>query len=185
MVMKYFIISVFLVFNIVSGGQVLQNDLPRPVAKFIAGNYGKEEIVLTEKEISANNFSSDKFFEVHRNSTSELKGYLHFGRVNTCRAEGCSMPGVSEPAEKSEYFDYIILFTPAMEVEDIRIYNYQASYGHEITARGWLKQFKGFSGEKTLEVGKHIDGISGATVSVHAITDDVQRKTRILREKVQ
>jgi hypothetical protein len=183
--MKYILISGLLVLSLVSGGQVLQKDLPKPVAKFVTGTYGKEEIVLTEKEISAHVFSSDKFFAVYRNGTSELKGYLHYGRVNTCRAEGCSAPGTSGPAEKSEYFDYTILYTPAMEVEDIRIYNYQASHGHEITARGWLKQFKGFSGEKTLEVGKHIDGISGATISVNAITDDVQWKTRLLKETVQ
>jgi hypothetical protein len=183
--MKYFIISGLLLFSLVSGGQVLKKDLPKPVAKFVAGTYGKEEVVLTEKEISANVFASDKFFAIHRNGSSELKGYLHFGRVNTCRAEGCSAPGKSEPAEKSEYFDYTILYTPALEVEDIRIYNYQASYGHEITARGWLRQFKGFSGEKTLEVGKHIDGISGATISVNAITEDVQWKTRLLKEIVQ
>jgi len=183
--MKAFIVSGLLLFQLVSGGQVLQNDLPKPVAKFIEGIYGKEEIILTEKKISANIFNADKFFAVHRNGSSELKGYLHFGRVNTCRAEGCSAPGISGPAEKSEYFDYTILFTPAMEVEDIRVYNYQASYGHEITARGWLKQFKGFSGEKTLEVGKHIDGISGATISVIAITDDVQFKTRLLKENLQ
>lgn len=183
--MKYFYITGLLFLNFVSGGQVLQKDLPKPVAKFIAGVYGKEEIILTEKEISANIFDSDKFFAVHRNGSAELKGYLHLGRVNTCRAEGCSAPGASGPAEKSEYFDYTILFTPSLEVEDIRVYNYQASYGHEITARGWLKQFKGFSGEKTLEVGKHIDGISGATISVTAITDDIQFKTRLLKENLQ
>jgi hypothetical protein len=183
--MKYLIFSGLLFFSLISGGQVLQNDLPKPIAKFIAGTFGKEEIVLTEKEFSANNFDSDKFFEVHRIGSSEIKGYLHFGRVNTCRAGGCNAPGISGPVEKSEYFDYTILFNPSLEVEDIRVYNYQASYGHEITARGWLKQFKGFSGEKTLEVGKHIDGISGATISVIAITDDVQLKTRLLKENLQ
>jgi hypothetical protein len=183
--MKNILISGLLFVNLVSGGQVLKKDLPNPVAKFVAGTHGREVIVLTEKEIPASVFTSDKFFAIHDNSSSELKGYLHFGRVNTCRAGGCSAPGTSDTAGKSEYFEYTILFTPAMEVEDIRVYNYQASYGHEISARGWLKQFKGFSAEKTLEVGKHIDGISGATISVIAITDDVQLKTRLLKENLQ
>ncbi|WP_372933823.1 FMN-binding protein [Mariniphaga sediminis] len=33
-----------------------------------------------------------------------------------------------------------------------------------------------------MEVGKDIDAISGATVSVHAITDDVQWKTKLFQE---
>ncbi len=45
-------------------------------------------------------------------------------------------------------------------------------------AKGWLKQFTGYDGSDTLEVGKNVDAISGATISVYGITLDVQMKTR-------
>ena len=49
-----------------------------------------------------------------------------------------------------------------------------------MTAKGWLKQFTGYNGTSQLEVNKNVDAISGATVSVYAITDDVIAKTEIL-----
>jgi len=46
----------------------------------------------------------------------------------------------------------------------------------------FLPASRGFSGEQPLEAGKNIDAISGATVSVHAITGDVKLKTKMLEE---
>ncbi|HCY41547.1 MAG TPA: FMN-binding protein, partial [Prolixibacteraceae bacterium] len=48
----------------------------------------------------------------------------------------------------------------------------------------WLKQFQGYDGTRPLTVGKSIDAISGATVSVFSITDDIQEKTRLLKKIV-
>ena len=64
----------------------------------------------------------------------------------------------------------------------VEIFNYQATYGYEITNKRWLKQFIGFGEDELLEVGKNIDAISGATISVHAITYDIQEKTDFLRQ---
>jgi len=62
------------------------------------------------------------------------------------------------------------------------VYNYQATHGQEVTNKGWLKQFQGYDGSRSLTVGKSIDAISGATVSVLGITNDVQEKTRLLKQ---
>jgi hypothetical protein len=183
--MKYILLSGFFLLQFMLKGQVVPKDLPKPVERIITNLFGKDELHLYEKKISDNDFISDKFFAIHLKGNSELKGYIHIGRVNTCRSEGCSAPGIPGAEGKSEYFEYVIAFSPALTIDNIRIYNYQASYGHEITSRGWLKQFNGFSGKKNLQVGKDIDGISGATISVHAITDDVQWKTRLLKEILQ
>jgi hypothetical protein len=122
-----------------------------------------------------------KFFKVSNESeVSEVK-YVFVGRVNSCRTGGCSI-SVSTPVDlESEFFDYYIFFDSAKSVKLIEVYNYEASHGYEITAKGWLKQFIGFSGKDSLEVNKNIDSISGATISVYAITSDVQEKTRLLK----
>ncbi len=122
-----------------------------------------------------------KFFRVINNSeVSEIK-YVFVGRVNSCRAGGCSISGKTPVNLESEYFDYCIFFDSSKTVKQVEVFNYQASHGYEITAKGWLKQFTGFSGKDSLEVNKDIDGISGATISVYAITSDVQEKTRMLK----
>jgi hypothetical protein len=123
-----------------------------------------------------------KFFRILNNSENIGVKYVFVGRVNSCRAGGCSNSTVTAANEKTEYFDYCIFFDSAKTVRQVEVFNYQATHGYEITAKGWLKQFVGFSGNDSLVVNKNIDGISGATISVYAITSDVQQKTRILKK---
>ena len=120
-----------------------------------------------------------KFFEI-KSDVSQYK-YIYTGRVNSCRAGGCSI-SVEIPNDAiSEYFDYFILFDNNKTVQLVKVFNYQATHGQEITAKGWLNQFIGHDGSEPLQVDKNIDAISGATISVYAITFDVELKTEILR----
>jgi hypothetical protein len=145
----------------------------------ITGFSQLEEISCSLKEHTE---LQGKFFRILNNSEiSEVK-YVFVGRVNSCRAGGCSISGNTPANMDSEYFDYYIFFDSAKTVKQVEVFNYQATHGYEITAKGWLKQFTGFSGKDSLVVNKDIDGISGATISVYAITSDVQEKTRLLKK---
>jgi hypothetical protein len=108
--------------------------------------------------------------------------YLYAGRVQTCRQGGCSSPSPFTPGLNSEFFDYFILFNADFSVRLVRIYNYEATHGQEIMNKGWLKQFEDYDGSGPLTVGKTIDAISGATISVYAITSDIREKTGILKD---
>ena len=146
---------------------------------------GISDISLLE-EIKSYSFyqteTDGKFFKVSENLKSSEVKYVYVGRVNSCRAGGCSNSGSSIPENsESEYFDYFIFFDLIKTVKLVEVFNYEATHGYEITAKGWLKQFVDFSGNDTLLVNKDIDGISGATVSVYAITTDIQLKTKILK----
>ena len=114
-----------------------------------------------------------------------LKKYIYAGRVNSCRQGGCSNPVQTLTVETPEYFDYLIVFDSHFSVTQIKVYNYQATHGQEVTNKGWLKQFHGFDGSRSLTIGKSIDAISGATVSVLGITNDIQEKTKLLKNLVE
>jgi hypothetical protein len=175
----------FLFAFLISVGQGIPDDLPRPVLKELNSQFGKDAFKLVDKSLEKQAEPEERFYMVESPGQPGAKGYLHFGRVKTCRAGGCSLPGNKVSGDfDSEYFDYFILYNANFSIETVKIYNYQASYGHEITARGWLKQFEGFAGKSSLDVGKNIDAISGATVSVYAITEDVKWKTKLLQEAV-
>jgi len=122
-----------------------------------------------------------KYFEIETENTRHYK-YLYVGRVNSCRAGGCSISNNLSKDLSSEYFDYFMLFDKNLKVQYVKVFNYQATHGQEITARGWLKQFVGFDENKEISVGKNIDAISGATISSNAITDDISHKTKFLKE---
>jgi len=118
------------------------------------------------------------FFKVSDSNESAIKT-IYIGRVNSCRAGGCFINNNSSGGT-SEYFDYMVCFDEAASVVLVKIFNYQATHGHEVTAEGWLKQFVGHSANTNLEVGKNIDSISGATISVNGITKDIEEKTELL-----
>lgn len=121
-----------------------------------------------------------KFFSIADLNNQEK--FIYVGRVNSCRAGGCSNPSLpASGLETSEYFDYFVVFDTNLSVQQVKVYNYQATHGQEVTNKGWLKQFQGFDGSRSLTVGKNVDAISGATVSVHAITNDIQEKTLLLK----
>ncbi|MGC9354619.1 MAG: FMN-binding protein [Mariniphaga sp.] len=183
--MKKVLFTGFLFSFLIAVGQGIQDDLPRPVLRELNNQFGKNEFDLIDRSPETQAEPGNKFFIIEIAGKAGAKGYLHFGRVKTCRAGGCSLPGNSASQDiDGEYFDYFILYNTDFSIETVKIYNYQASYGHEITARGWLKQFEGFAGKSSLDVGKNIDAISGATVSVYAITEDVKWKTKLLQEAV-
>jgi Na+-translocating ferredoxin:NAD+ oxidoreductase RnfG subunit len=123
---------------------------------------------------------SGKYFQITEDEVNPYK-YIYVGRVNSCRGGGCSISANTSQANSSEYFDYFILFDSKLSVQLVKVFNYQATHGYEVTAKGWLKQFIGHDGSKPLQVNQNVDAISGATVSVNAITRDVAKKTEILQ----
>ncbi|WP_319589741.1 FMN-binding protein [uncultured Draconibacterium sp.] len=138
---------------------------------------GVEELALPDDACT----SKGKYFLVTKKNENAYR-YIYIGRVNSCRAGGCSVEHESVETLDSEYFDYYILFDDHKTVKAVNVFNYQATHGYEITAKGWLKQFIGFNGSDSLKVDKNIDAISGATISVYAITADVENKTALLKK---
>lgn len=140
-----------------------------------------EKITHTLQEIEALNQvgNEGKYFRI---APSEKTNYniVYIGRVNGCRAGGCS-PSSHSTNTESEYFDYFILFDNSGAVKHVNVYNYQASHGQEVTAKGWLSQFIGYNGKEQLVVGKTIDAISGATTSTNNLTDDIQMRVQTLK----
>lgn len=125
--------------------------------------------------------SDGKFFSpADENYTGPLH-LIYVGRVRSCRASGCAMDQAPAGGKAFEYFDYFMFLDSVSAIQKIEVFNYRASHGYEITARGWLKQYIGYDGSHDLSVGKDIDAITGATVSVNALTEDVMEKIRMVK----
>lgn len=139
-----------------------------------------KEVILPDSAYLQQSFQG-KFFQINANNVSQYK-YIYIGRVNSCRSGGCSIIHNVANNDNSEYFDYYILFDTNKTVQAVKVFNYQATHGQEITAQGWLKQFIGHCGLELLQVNKNIDSISGATISVFAITFDIEMKTEALNK---
>jgi len=142
------------------------------------GRFRDEMFVPDSLTVALGGFG--KYFKYTGQNSSNPVQYLYTGRVNACRSGGCGITSENDKALDFEYFDYFILFDSTVHILMVKIFNYQATHGQEITSKSWLKQFKGYQGKRGLQVGKQIDAISGATISVYGITNDIQLKTQSL-----
>lgn len=141
---------------------------------FSSENWVKNEI--NNDSIFQSSAVNGKFFAL--TDSFNTTGYLYVGRVNSCRAGGCSVR--QNDSKDFEFFDYCILFTKTGDILSTIVFNYQASHGQEICAKGWLKQFSGKNGSSEIEIGETIDAISGATISTHAIATDIKHKCQLI-----
>ncbi len=140
-----------------------------------------KEIIIRDSILKKYRIHGKYFFISDSIFTNQIK-YVYIGRVNSCRTGGCSISRKVQTDENHEYFDYFILYDSAFTIKLIKVFNYQATYGQEVRVKGWLKQFIGYNGNNDLQVGKDVDAISGATISVLGITFDIQVRTKILKE---
>lgn len=97
------------------------------------------------------------FFKIKSNE--ELIGYYYFGQ-----AYG-----------KADYFDFIVIFDKEQIVSKVKVVAYREDHGGEVGSKRWLRQFIGIATNKKLKYGDDIAGISGATISVKSMTNEVNK----------
>lgn len=124
----------------------------------------REEGVLLEK-IDLSSFASkhkvpadlskDQVYKLQTEGT--LKGYAYLG---------------SAPSKERD-FDYVLLFTPELQIQETKILIYRETFGREIETPRWLNQFKRMTPNSSPKFGEDIDGISGATISARSMTQAV------------
>ena len=76
---------------------------------------------------------------------------------------------------KDQPITFLVAIDTADRLRDIDILVYRESYGGEVAYEAWRRQFRGKSASDPLQVGRDIRTISGATISVNAVTLGVRR----------
>ncbi|MGH7614755.1 MAG: FMN-binding protein [Gemmatimonadales bacterium] len=76
---------------------------------------------------------------------------------------------------KDQPITFLVAVNPADRLKDVDILVYREPYGGEVAYEPWRRQFRGRTAQDLLRVGKEIRSISGATISVHAVTLGVKR----------
>lgn len=76
---------------------------------------------------------------------------------------------------KDQPITYLVAVDSTLRLRDVDILVYREAYGGEVAYDAWRKQFRGRGADDPLEVGRDIRSISGATISVNAVTLGVRR----------
>lgn len=151
--------------------------LHKKFTKQIRKAYDIEGFKVTEVETDSMIFEYD-FMQI-LDEQEALQGYAVVTLANGCKIGGCVNPEDLDPETEHEQFYFSTLYDMNGFIQNVKVLEYTSRYGYEITAKPWLKQFVGKKGG-TLEVDKEIDGISGATISVHSIVNEINKQQGLL-----
>jgi Na+-translocating ferredoxin:NAD+ oxidoreductase RnfG subunit len=77
---------------------------------------------------------------------------------------------------KAETFTYFVALDENGEIIKLQITDYPSSYGRKITQRSWVDKFTGKK-PGAQNFGKDVDAISGGTLSVRALINDLKAIT--------
>ena len=182
--------SLFIIFGLVL---ISFSDVPvkypvylnKKITKEIKKAFSDEEIAteIVDDAIFNPNYKETDLILV-KNKTNQELGYVTVTLASACKIGGCTM-GAEKASEEeygttmSEEFYFMTIYDVNNVIQKIKILEYDATYGYEISARGWLKQFIGKVGG-SLKYDKDIDGISGATISVKSLIKEVNQQDQFL-----
>jgi len=111
-------------------------------------------------------------------------------RVLVCRSRGRTIGYgfLDDVKGKMNFITYLVGLTPAGTVRDVDVLVYRESYGGEIAYESFRRQFRDKSAADPLLPGRDVKNISGATISVHAITGGIRRilaTYELLRSRIE
>jgi len=86
---------------------------------------------------------------------------------------------------KSLPITFLVIFDGKGEVIYSTILKYRESIGGAVASSAWNKQFWGKSDTSYYKIGRDINGISGATISVHSVTKGIQKLSFLVREIIK
>ena len=81
---------------------------------------------------------------------------------------------------KSLPITFLSCFNSDGKLIKAHIVKYREDYGYEVGNKHWLNQFIGLGVNSDFIIGKNIDGISGATISVNSVTRGINRSAIIV-----
>ena len=80
---------------------------------------------------------------------------------------------------KSMPITFMVILNIDGEIENVNVIKYREAYGSEVGSKSWLQQFINFNNNSDYNIGKDIDGISGATISVKSMSKGIQKITTL------
>ncbi|MDP6922242.1 MAG: FMN-binding protein [Lutibacter sp.] len=122
-------------------------------------SYTKETVLIPEQlaqELPDSGLKEQLYTIVQQ---EEIKGYYFLGKA----------------FGKADFFDFMVIFGPDLDILKVKILVYRESHGGEIASRRWLRQFRGVLPLQPFSYPKDIAAISGATISARSLTKSINQ----------
>ncbi|MBN2597493.1 FMN-binding protein [Labilibaculum sp.] len=144
--------------------------IQKKIEKEVQKIFTSEDLIMDDIDnLNLDTFNCEGLRDLHLSTLKEADKLMGFACFASSKG-------------KNDFFDYMVLFNQKLEIQKVVVLIYRSSYGGEIMAKSWLKQFIGKVGGEEMEFGKDIDGISGATISAPAMAKGIKTLSLLLSE---
>ncbi|MEE9431778.1 MAG: FMN-binding protein [Melioribacteraceae bacterium] len=155
---------------------------------FFSINISAGELRKKAEEIIKENFSDDiiiKMYKLHLDKILKVDSekfakqrfyskFVYYFEIKQ-NDENITYAILDNVKGKVKPITFLVLFKNDLTVSSVEIVKYREEHGGEVENKSWLSQFSNKSFQSPLKLDEDIDGISGATISVKAITKGVKR----------
>ena len=142
---------------------IFPGDIDFEMSKVDIPNDIKSQIEVEVKQ----SFFADELYIWKITQDSDIKGYAVLDNVY-----GKSLP-----------ITFLVIFDKEFNILNTSIIKYREPYGGGVSSESWNNQFVGRDSDSSYKVGKDINGISGATISVKSVSTGI-RKLALLMPKI-
>ena len=80
---------------------------------------------------------------------------------------------------KSMPITFMVILNIDGDIINTNVVKYREAYGGEVGNKGWLQQFINLNNSSSYNIGKDINGISGATISVKSMSKGIKKITTL------
>ncbi len=157
---------------------LFSQEISSEVKKILIDHFGEDVQITFSKYNLEKNLKESIEKKVNQKFYSNSV-YLYFVRENQV-IKGYGI--LDNVYGKSLPITFLVMFDTTGTIISSHIVKYREPYGGAVKNENWNRQFSGKNCQSTFDVGKDINSISGATISVNSVTKGIQKLTFLMKE---
>lgn len=169
---------IFTIFGISSSSLIYGNEIQSRTEEILRAHFGKD-INITYKK-----------YDLDRNVKSSIENqaeqrffgdYIYIWQVESNDSIK-AIALMDNVYGKTLPITFLVIFQLDGSISSTHIIKYREDHGGAVSSDNWNEQFNGKNRKSSYTVGKDIQGISGATISVRSVTKGIQKLTLLYEE---
>ena len=179
MILKSFVTAV-IYFLFFSSANIFAQEIKERTETIIKESFGKDVSFTFRKYTLTSNIKRKIENTVKQKFFKDLLYVYKISLKDTVIAFGF----LDNVIGKSMPITFFVLLDVEGNIISTNIIKYREPYGGAVSNENWNEQFTGKNSDSDFTIGKSVNGISGATISVNSVTKGI-RKITLLYEEIK
>lgn len=179
MILKSFVIA-FIYFFVISSSNIFAQEIKERTERIITESFGKDVNFTFRKYTLPPNTKRKIEYTVKQKF---FKDWLYVYKISV-KDSVIAFGFLDNVIGKSMPITFFVLLDVEGNITSTNIIKYREPYGGAVSNDNWNEQFTGKNSNSDFTVGRSVNGISGATISVNSVTKGI-RKIALLYEEIK